>query len=63
MKGVIKFGVKGNLSPRFIRLLEILEKFGVVENRLGLPLYLLDVHSVFHVLLKRYHPYDMHVIQ
>ncbi|KAH0669726.1 hypothetical protein KY285_023887 [Solanum tuberosum] len=56
MKGVMRFGKKGKLSPRCIDPFEILECVGPVAYRLALPPNLLGVHPVFHVsMLKRYH--------
>nr|GEV68393.1 putative nucleotidyltransferase, ribonuclease H [Tanacetum cinerariifolium] len=63
-RGVRRFGIKGKLSPRFIRPFEILDQVGEVSYRLALPPQLSHVHDVFHVsLLKggyKYHP--LHVI-
>ncbi|KAK4734240.1 hypothetical protein R3W88_008501 [Solanum pinnatisectum] len=56
MKGVMRFGKKGKLSPRYIGPNEILECVGSVAYRLTLPPNLSGVHLVFHVsMLKRYH--------
>ena len=48
-RGVLRFGKRGKLSPRFIRPFEVLERVGEVAYRLALPLSLLGVHAVFHV--------------
>ena len=55
MKGVMRFGKKGKLSPRYIGPFEILERIGKVAYRLALPPELASVHNVFHVsMLKKY---------
>ena len=56
-RGVVRFGKRRKLSPRFIRLLEILERVGTVAYRLALPPSMSSVHEVFHVsMLRRYTP-------
>ncbi|GKB01066.1 putative reverse transcriptase domain-containing protein [Tanacetum coccineum] len=47
--GVVHFGKKGKLAPRFVRPFEIVEKVGPVAYRLDLPEELNDVHDTFHV--------------
>jgi hypothetical protein len=54
MKDVKRFGVKGKLSPRYIRPFLILEKCGNVAYKLELPPLLAVVYDVFHIsLLKK----------
>ncbi|GJQ96071.1 hypothetical protein Tco_0007210 [Tanacetum coccineum] len=48
-KGVIRFGKRGKLNPRYIGPFKILAKFGTVAYRLELPEKLSRVHSTFHV--------------
>ena len=48
-KGVVRFGKRGKLSPRYIRPFEILKRVGIVSYRLALPPSLSGVHVVFHV--------------
>ncbi|GJW70087.1 putative reverse transcriptase domain-containing protein [Tanacetum coccineum] len=48
-KGVIRFGKKGKLAPRYVRPFEILERIGPVAYRLRLPEELSGVHDTFHV--------------
>ncbi|GJU89127.1 putative reverse transcriptase domain-containing protein [Tanacetum coccineum] len=48
-KGVIRFGKKGKLAPRYVRPFEILERVGPVDYRLRLPEELSSVHDTFHV--------------
>ncbi|PON31376.1 LOW QUALITY PROTEIN: Chromo domain containing protein [Parasponia andersonii] len=63
MKGVMRFGKKGKLSPRFIGPYEILEKVGIVAYRLALPPKLSGVHNVFHVsMLRKYVSDPSHVL-
>nr|GFD29620.1 putative reverse transcriptase domain-containing protein [Tanacetum cinerariifolium] len=52
-RGVRRFGIKGKLSPRFIRPFEILARVSEVSYRLALPPQLSHVHNVFHVSLLR----------
>ena len=62
-KGVIRFGSRGKLSPRFIGPFEILERVGEVVYRLALPPSLDGVHEVFHVSqLRKYVRDDSHVL-
>ncbi|GJX88854.1 putative reverse transcriptase domain-containing protein [Tanacetum coccineum] len=49
-KGIVRFGKKGKLAPRFVRPFEIVEKVGLVAYRLRLPKELNGVHDTFHVL-------------
>jgi hypothetical protein len=48
-KGVMRFGKKGKLSPRYIGPFEIIERIGPVAYRLNLPDELSGIHNVFHV--------------
>ncbi|GKB78999.1 putative reverse transcriptase domain-containing protein, partial [Tanacetum coccineum] len=49
LKGVIRFGKRGKLNPRYIRPFKIIAKVGTVAYRLELPEQLSRVHSTFHV--------------
>lgn len=63
-KGVMRFGVKGKLSPRFIGPYEILEKVGALAYRLALPPVLAQVRNVFHVSqLRKYVADPSHVLE
>nr|GEY05879.1 putative reverse transcriptase domain-containing protein [Tanacetum cinerariifolium] len=48
-KGVIHFGTKGKLAPRYVGPFEILERIDPVVYRLRLPEELSSVHDTFHV--------------
>ncbi|GJU41366.1 putative reverse transcriptase domain-containing protein [Tanacetum coccineum] len=48
-KGVICFGKKGKLAPRYVEPFEILERIGSIAYRLRLPEELSSVHDTFHV--------------
>ncbi|GJU48972.1 putative reverse transcriptase domain-containing protein [Tanacetum coccineum] len=48
-KGVIRFGKRGKLNPRYIGPFKILAKVGIVAYRLKLPEQLSRVHSTFYV--------------
>ena len=64
MKGVMRFGKKGKLSPRYIGPFEILKRIGAVAYRLALPPSLAGVHSVFHVsMLRKYSRDPSHIVQ
>ncbi|GJS62292.1 putative reverse transcriptase domain-containing protein [Tanacetum coccineum] len=49
LKGVIRFGKRGKLNPRYIGPFKILAKVGMVAYRLELPEQLSRVHSTFYV--------------
>ena len=49
MRGIKRFGVRGNLAPRYIGPFRILAKKGEVAYQLELPGHLCAIHNVFHV--------------
>ena len=62
-RGVVRFGKRGKLSPRFIGPFEILERIGAVAYRLTLPPSMSGVHEVFHFsMLRKYTPDLAHVV-
>nr|GEW02743.1 putative reverse transcriptase domain-containing protein [Tanacetum cinerariifolium] len=48
-KGVVRFGKRGNLNPRYIRPFKVLAKVVTVAYRLKQPEQLSRVHNTFHV--------------
>ena len=63
-RGIMRFGNKGKLSPRYIGPYEIIERIGPLAYRLALPPELSRIHNVFHVsMLRRYRSDPSHVIK
>jgi len=63
-KGIVHFGQKGKLTPRFVGPFEIFQRVGPVPYCLALPPSLQGIHDVFHVSnLRQYVPNSSHVIQ
>ncbi|GKB48025.1 putative reverse transcriptase domain-containing protein [Tanacetum coccineum] len=48
-KGVIHFGIRDKLSPRYIGPSKILARIGLVAYKLELPQELSGIHNTFHV--------------
>nr|GEX95335.1 putative reverse transcriptase domain-containing protein [Tanacetum cinerariifolium] len=48
-KGVVRFGKRGKLNPRYVRPFKVLAKVGTVAYMLELPQELSRVHHTFHV--------------
>ncbi|XP_056158384.1 uncharacterized protein LOC130134750 [Syzygium oleosum] len=62
-KGVMRFDMRGKLSPRYVGPFLILEKIGEVAYKLALPPALSGVHNVLYVsLLRKYVPNPEHVL-
>jgi hypothetical protein len=54
-KGIVRFGIKGKLSPRYIGPYLITARVGSIAYRLQLPESMAGVHPVFHVsMLRKY---------
>ena len=62
-RGVIKFGKRGKLAPRYIGPFEILERVGTTTYRLAQPPSFSGVHKVFHdSMLRKYTLDPAHVV-
>nr|GFB26767.1 putative reverse transcriptase domain-containing protein [Tanacetum cinerariifolium] len=48
-KGVVRFGERGKLNPRYVGPFKVLERIGDVSYKLDLPEELSRVHNTFHV--------------
>ncbi|KAI3682658.1 hypothetical protein L1987_82782 [Smallanthus sonchifolius] len=48
-KGVIRFGKRGKLNPRYVGPFKIIKRIGPVAYQLDLPEGLSGVHNVFHI--------------
>ncbi|GKB51978.1 putative reverse transcriptase domain-containing protein [Tanacetum coccineum] len=48
-KGVIRFGKRGKLSPRYVGPFKIINRVGPVAYKLELPRELQGIHNTFHV--------------
>ena len=63
-KGILRFGKRGKLSPRYIGPYEIVDKVGEVAYRLRLPSELANIHDVFHVsMLHKYIADPSHILK
>lgn len=51
MKGIMRFGKKRKLSPRYVGPYQIMRRIGKVAYELDLPNDLASVHLIFHVSL------------
>ncbi|GKA43383.1 hypothetical protein Tco_0736107, partial [Tanacetum coccineum] len=48
-KGVVRFGKRGKLNPKYVGPFKVLEKIRAVAYKLELPQELSRVHNMFHV--------------
>ncbi|GKF66497.1 hypothetical protein Tco_0193014 [Tanacetum coccineum] len=49
-KGVVRFGKRGKLNPRYVGPFKVIGRVGTVAYKLELPQQLIRVHNTFHVL-------------
>ena len=63
MKGIMRFGKSGKLSPRYVGPYEVIKRVGNLAYQLALPPELARIHDTFHVSqLRKYIPDPSHVI-
>ena len=63
-KGILRFGKRGKLSPRYIGPYEIVDKVGEVAYRLKLQSELANIHDVFNVsMLRKYIADPSHILK
>ena len=63
-KGVLRFGRRGKLRPRYIEPYEIIARVGPVAYKLKLPAELSRIHDTFNVsMLRKYIPDPSHVLR
>ena len=64
MRGILQFGKKGKLSPRYVGPLKIIKRIGPVAYQLVMPDSMTGVHDVFHIsMLFKYIRDPFHVLQ
>ncbi|KAI3697624.1 hypothetical protein L6452_30719 [Arctium lappa] len=52
-KGIIRFGKRGKLSPRFLGPFPIIERVGLQAYKIELPPEMSGIHPTFHVCYLR----------
>ena len=63
-KGVLRFGKRGKINPRYIGPYEIVSKVGPIAYRLKLPPELSRIHDTFHVsMLRKYISNPSHMLR
>lgn len=59
LKGIRRFGEKGKLTSRYIKLFKISNKVGIIAYKLAVPLELSHIHGMFHVLILQKYMRDL----
>ena len=63
-RGVVRFGLRGKLNPRYIGPFEVLQRIGDVAYRIALAPELSNINNTFHMsVLRQYMPDPTHVIE
>ncbi|GJU52800.1 hypothetical protein Tco_1226514 [Tanacetum coccineum] len=58
-KGVVRFGKRGKLNPRYVGPFKVIERVGEVDYKLELPEELSRVHNTFDTkLIDHYRMYN-----
>ncbi len=53
MKGLVRFGKRGKLAPRYIGPFQVIAKIGNMAYKLDLPLELRHIHDTFYVSIQK----------
>lgn len=62
-KGIVRFGTKGKLSPRYVGPFPVIARVGKLSYRIDLPQSMRGVHNVFHVsMLRKYLEDSEHLV-
>ena len=62
-KGIVRFGTKGKLSPRYVGPFPVIARVGKLSYRIDLPQSMRGVHNVFHVsMLQKYLEDFVHLV-
>jgi hypothetical protein len=63
MKGVIRFGKRGKLNPKYVGPFQVKKQVSSVAYKIELPPHMAGIHDVFHVSQLRKCVHDpMHII-
>ena len=62
MRGVVRFGKAGKLTPRYVGPFRVMERIGFQAYRVELPEHMAGIHNVFHVSHLRKCLHDLSLI-